>query len=57
MAKKCKKLGKIKAMFKDLSLNKIRFLLLIDFEKEIENIFKFLNTNNIAKLLEKKRMI
>ena len=37
----------------DLSLNKIRFLLSIDFEKEIENIFKLLNTNDIAKLLEK----
>ena len=37
----------------NLSLNKIRFLLSIDFEKEIENVFKLLNTNDIAKLLEK----
>ena len=37
----------------DLSLNKIRFLLSIDFENEIENIFKLLNTNDIAKLLKK----
>ena len=36
-----------------LSLNKIRFLLSIDFEKEIENVFKMLNTKDIAKLLEK----
>ena len=37
----------------NLSLNKIRFLLSIDFEKEIETIFKLLNTKDIAKLLEK----
>ena len=37
----------------NLSLNKIRFLLSIDFEKEIENVFKLLNTNDIKKLLEK----
>ena len=37
----------------NLSLNKIRFLLSIDFEKEIENIFKLLNTDGFAKLLEK----
>ena len=37
----------------NLSLNKIRFLLSIDFEKEIENVFKLLNTNDIAKLLDK----
>ena len=37
----------------NLSLNKIRFLLSIDFEKEIENVFKLLNTADIAKLLEK----
>ena len=37
----------------NLSLNKIRFLLSIDFEKEIENVFKLLNTDDIAKLLEK----
>ncbi len=36
-----------------LSLNKIRFLLFIDFEKEIKTVFKLLNTNDIAKLLEK----
>ena len=37
----------------NLSLNKIRFLLSIDFEKEIETIFKLLNTKDIVKLLEK----
>ena len=37
----------------NLSLNKIRFLLSIDFEKEIENVFKLLNTDDIVKLLEK----
>lgn len=37
----------------DLSLNKIRFLISIDFEKEIENVLDLLNTNDIAKLLEK----
>jgi len=37
----------------NLSLNKIRFLLSLDFETEIENVFKLLNTNDIAKLLEK----
>ncbi len=37
----------------NLGLNKIRFLLSIDFEKEIETIFKLLNTKDIAKLLEK----
>ena len=31
----------------NLSLNKIRFLLSIDFEKEIETIFKLLNTKDI----------
>ena len=39
--------------YNNLSLNKIRFLLSIDFEKEIETIFKLLNTKDIAKLLEK----
>lgn len=29
------------------------FLLLLDFEKEIENVFKLLNTDDIVKLLEK----
>lgn len=37
----------------NLSLTKIRFLLSISFEKEIENVFKLLNTDDIAKLLEK----
>ena len=37
----------------NLSLNKIRFLLSIDFEKEIETIFKLLNAKDIVKLLEK----
>ena len=37
----------------NVSLNKIRFLLSIDFEKEIDNVFKLLNTNDIVKLLEK----
>lgn len=37
----------------NLSLNKIRFLLSIDFENEIEKVFKLLNTDDIAKLLEK----
>ena len=37
----------------NISLNKIRFLLSIDFEKEIDNVFKLLNTEDIAKLLEK----
>ena len=38
----------------NLSLNKIRFLLSIDFEKEIENVFKLLNTNDIAKAISTK---
>ncbi len=38
----------------NLSLNKIRFLLSIDFEKEIETIFKLLNTKDITMLLENK---
>ncbi len=37
----------------NLSLNKIRFLLSLDFENEIEKIFKFLNTKDIALLLKK----
>lgn len=38
----------------NLSLNKIRFLLSLDFENEIEKLFKLLNTKDVAKLLEKK---
>lgn len=37
----------------NLSLNKIRFLLSLDFENEIEKLFKLLNTKDVAKLLEK----
>ena len=37
----------------NMSLNKIRFLLSLDFETEIEKIFKLLNTKDIALLLKK----
>ena len=37
----------------NISLNKIRFLLSLDFETEIEKIFKLLNTKDIALLLKK----
>lgn len=49
----CLAVLKFAQTYYDLSLNKIRFLLSIDFEKEIDTIFKLLNTNDIAKLLEK----
>ena len=60
---KCKNLGILKriclAVLKfvyKMSLNKIRFLLSLNFESEIEKIFKLFNTKEIALLL-KKRMI
>ena len=37
----------------NMSLNKIRFLLSLDFENEIEKILKLLNTKDIALLLKK----
>ena len=37
----------------NMSLNKIRFLLSLDFETEMEKIFKLLNTKDIALLLKK----
>lgn len=49
----CLAILKFVQTYYNLSLNKIRFLLSIDFEKEIENVFKLLNTDEIAKLLEK----
>ncbi len=38
----------------DIIQNKVRFLLSIDFENEIENVLKLHSTNEIAKLLEKE---
>ena len=49
----CLSILKFVQTYYNLSLNKIRFLLSIDFEHEIENVFKLLNTDDIAKLLEK----
>lgn len=49
----CLAILKFVQTYYNLSLNKIRFLLSLDFEKEIENIFKLLNTKDIAALLEK----
>lgn len=49
----CLAILKFVQTYYNLSLNKIRFLLSLDFEKEIEKIFKLLNTKDIATLLEK----
>lgn len=49
----CLAILKFVQTYYNLSLNKIRFLLSLDFENEIDKIFKLLNTKDIAKLLEK----
>ena len=65
MVKWKRKTGKIKSIgveiktsesiqtYYNMSLNKIRFLLSLDFENEIEKIFKLFNTKDIALLLKK----
>lgn len=49
----CLAILKFVQTYYNLSLNKIRFLLSLDFEKEIDNVFKLLNTKDITKLLKK----
>ena len=49
----CLAILKFVQTYYNMSLNKIRFLLSLDFETEIEKIFKLLNTKDIALLLKK----
>ena len=49
----CLAILKFVQTYYNMSLNKIRFLLSLDFETEMEKIFKLLNTKDIALLLKK----
>jgi hypothetical protein len=44
-------LSLVKSFYDDVSLKRIRFILSVDFENNIENLFKLLNAEQIEKLL------